>query len=167
LSRWPEREAQATDAQLKQRDLVRSAPATIHVLWIATIFGTIASTQTQGEPPMRSFVMTGVIVVAAIGPALAAALAPKDIQATFFNGQPFTAAATNIKYKMVFTADGKMTREPIGRAGAKAEGTWKLSNDGFCSTWQGSKANCYRVVTAGESKWSVMKGKTLVATWTK
>ena len=117
---------------------------------------------------MRSFFVAGVAVVAAITPALAAALAPKDIEATFFNGQPFTASATNIKYKMVFTADGKMTREPIGTSGAKGEGTWKLSNDGFCSTWKGSTAaNCYRVVTAGTNKWSVMKGKSSVATWTK
>ena len=113
---------------------------------------------------MRSFHIAGVIVVAVVGPAFAATLAPKDIQKTFFNGQPFTASATNIKYKMVFTADGKMTREPVGGGGGKAEGTWKLSNDGFCSTWQGSKANCYRVVSAGENKWSVMKGTSSVAT---
>ncbi len=116
---------------------------------------------------MRSFFLAGVVIAVAITSALAAALAPKDIQATFFTGQPFTASATNIKYKMVFTPDGKMTREPIGTGGSKSEGTWKLSNDGFCSTWKGSKANCYKVVTAGDNKWSVMKGKSSVATWTK
>ena len=62
---------------------------------------------------------------------------------------------------MVFTADGKMTREPIGSGGAKGEGTWKLTGDGFCSTWKGSKANCYQVVAAGENRWSVMKGKSV------
>ena len=119
---------------------------------------------------MRSFFLAGVALVAAITCALAAAagaLAPKDIQATFFTGQPFTASASNVKYKMVFTADGKMTREPIGSGGSKGEGTWKLSSDGFCSTWKGSKANCYKVVAAGENRWSVMKGKSSVATWTK
>ena len=68
---------------------------------------------------------------------------------------------------MVFTADGKMTREPIGKAGAKGEGTWKLDKDGFCTTWKGSTANCYRLITAGDNKWSVMKGTASVATWTK
>ena len=30
-------------------------------------------------------------------------MAPKDIQDTFFNGQPFTAATpSNVKFKMVF-----------------------------------------------------------------
>ena len=48
-----------------------------------------------------------------------------------------------------------MTREPIGNAGAKSEGAWKLSKDGFSSTSKGSTtANCYKVVTTGTNKWS-------------
>ena len=116
---------------------------------------------------MRALFVAGVAVMALIAPALAAVLAPNEIQATFFTGQPFTASATNIKFKMVFTADGKMTREPFGKSGPKSEGTWKLTKDGFCSTWKGSKANCYRVESAGENKWLVKKGTTLAATWTK
>jgi len=116
---------------------------------------------------MRALLVAGVAVVAVTASAFAAALAPNEIQATFFNGQPFTASATNVKYKMTFSSDGKMTREPIGDGGAKAEGTWKLTKDGFCTTWQGSKANCFKILTAGDNKWSVMKGTTAVATWTK
>ena len=116
---------------------------------------------------MRALFVAGVAVFAAIAPAFAAVLAPNEIQATFFTGQPFTASATNIKYKMVFTADGKMTREPVAKTGAKGEGTWKLTKEGFCTTWKGSKANCFRVLTAGDNKWSVTSGTTVVATWTK
>jgi hypothetical protein len=116
---------------------------------------------------MRAMFMAGLAIVASIVAVIAAALAPSDIQATFFTGQPFTATATNIKYKMVFTADGKMTREPVGGAGSKGEGTWKLSKEGFCTTWKGAKANCYRIETAGDNKWAVRKGTTTVATWTK
>jgi hypothetical protein len=116
---------------------------------------------------MRALLLAGIIAVAAIVPATAAVLAPNEIQATFFTGEPFTASATNIKDKMVFTSDGKMTREPIGAGGAKSDGTWKLSKEGFCTTWKGAKANCYRVQSAGEKKWSVMKGTTVVATWEK
>jgi hypothetical protein len=94
-------------------------------------------------------------------------LAPADIQTTFFTGAPFTAATnSNVKFKMTFTADGKMKRESIG-AGGKGEGTWKLSNDGFCTTWKGAKSNCFTVVSAGDNKWSVMRGSTIMATWTK
>jgi hypothetical protein len=97
----------------------------------------------------------------------AAKLAPSDIQTMFFNGQPFTAATTsNVKYKMTFTTDGKMKREPVG-AGARGEGTWKLSKDGFCTTWSGNSGNCFTVVAAGDNKWSVLRGSTIMATWSK
>jgi len=97
-----------------------------------------------------------------------ARLPPSDIQTTFFNGQPFTASTlSNVKYKMTFLADGKMKREPIG-SGNKGEGTGKLSKDGFCTTWGGSTmANCFTLVNAGANKWSVMKGSTIQAIWTK
>jgi hypothetical protein len=95
-------------------------------------------------------------------------LAPNDIQSTFFNGQPFTASTqSNLKFKMTFNANGKMKRQPIG-TGAKGEGSWKLSQDGFCTTWGGATiANCFTLVSAGDNKWSVMKGGTVQATWSK
>lgn len=97
----------------------------------------------------------------------AAKLTPDQIQSTFFNGQTFTAATTsNVKYKMTFMADGKMRREPTS-GGTKGEGTWKLSKDGFCTTWTGAKNNCFTVLGAGDNKWSVLKGSTIMATWSK
>ena len=95
-------------------------------------------------------------------------LTPADIQKTFFTGQEFTAATpSNIAFKMLFTADGKMTREPIGKSGVKDAGTWKLDKTGFCTTWKGSKPNCFTVMTSGDNKWSVMRGSSPVATWSK
>ncbi|HEY1981663.1 MAG TPA: hypothetical protein VGH13_16430 [Xanthobacteraceae bacterium] len=95
-------------------------------------------------------------------------LSPEQIQSTFFNGQAFTAATnSNVKFKMTFSADGKMKREPAGGGGGKGEGTWKLSKEGFCSAWKGAGANCFTVVAAGDNKWSVLKGSTILATWSK
>jgi hypothetical protein len=94
-------------------------------------------------------------------------LAPADIQTAFFNGQAFTATTpSNLKFKMTFTADGKMKRQPIG-TGSRGEGTWKLSKDGFCTAWKGGKEGCFTVVAAGDNKWSVLKGSTIMATWSK
>ena len=45
---------------------------------------------------------------------------------------------------MVFTPDGKATREPIGKAGVKGEGTWKIVKEGFCTSWKAASRNCYR-----------------------
>ena len=106
--------------------------------------------------------------IALAAPAAAPRLAPNDIKSTFFTGEAFTASTpTNIKYKMVFMPDGKVTREPLGKSGVKGEGTWKLSQDGFCTTWKGSKPGCFRIIPNGENKWSVMKGTVLAAVWTK
>ena len=95
-------------------------------------------------------------------------LSPKEIQAEFFNGRPFTSStSSNTKFTMVFKADGKVTRRPQGTTGVGGEGIWKLSKDGFCTTWKSSKENCFTLVIAGEKRWSVMKGKASVGTWNK
>ena len=116
----------------------------------------------------RCLAAAALVALAANGVLAADKLAPNDIQSTFFNGQPFTASTTSdLKFKMTFTADGKMKRLPIGK-GTRGEGTWKLSKDGFCTTWGGQTiANCFTLVTAGDNKWSVMRGSTIQAVWTK
>jgi hypothetical protein len=108
------------------------------------------------------------ITAAAAAAAPPGKLAPNDIQTTFFDGEAFTSSTPqNIKYTMVFTADGKMTREPQGKTGVKGEGTWKLSKDGFCTTWKNSPANCFTLLAAGDNKWSVLKGTSIIGTWSK
>src|SRR5262249_36250441 len=125
-------------------------------------------------------ISTGVLLAAPVG-----RLAPKDIETLFFTGKPFTASTTsNVKFKMVFSPNGTMTRESLGKAGSKTEGkkgaskadgkaasktegTWKLSEDGFCSTWKGSKENCYRVHENGQNKWAIVVSSQAVAYWSK
>jgi hypothetical protein len=132
----------------------------------------IRSESETWRSPMR-LLFAGALcaVFAAAGSASAAPagkLAPADIQSTFFDGKPFTSSTPqNIKYTMVFTADGKMTRDPVGKSGVKGEGTWKLSKDGFCTTWKNSAANCFSLVSAGDNKWSVLKGTSVIGTWSK
>jgi hypothetical protein len=117
------------------------------------------------------FVVAGILFEA--GAAVAAEpMAPSDIQATFFNGQSFNAASpTGTKFKMTFTPDGKMTREPLAQSGNKNAGTWKLNAKGFCTSWEHAKSNCFTVVPIGENKWSVQKIATTisvsVAVWSK
>jgi hypothetical protein len=115
------------------------------------------------------FLIATFALLAAIATAAAAErIPPASIKAALFNGQPFTASTpSGVKYKMTFTADGKMTREQVGRAGNKSEGTWTLTKDGFCTTWKGSQPNCYTLVSSADKKWSVMKGSGLMAIWTR
>jgi hypothetical protein len=118
---------------------------------------------------MRAIFAGAAVALLVTGAALAASkLTPKEIQTEFFDGKPFTAATTSgTKFKLVFSADGKMTREPQDKAGQKGEGTWKLSKDGFCTTWKGATSNCYTLVNVDKNKWSVVKGATTVAVWSK
>ena len=118
---------------------------------------------------MRAALLGVATTLLALDVAFAAAkLTPKEIQTEFFDGKTFIAATTSgTKFKMTFTADGKITREPQDRAGAKGEGTWKLSKDGFCTSWKGSAAICYTLVNVDKNKWSVVKGATTVAVWSK
>ncbi len=118
---------------------------------------------------MRAKLAGATVAVLLTGVAFAATkLSPKEIVTEFFDGKAFTAATTSgTKFKMTFASDGTVTREPQDKAGAKGEGTWKLSKDGFCTTWKGSPANCYTLVSIDKNKWSVVKGATTVATWSK
>ncbi len=118
---------------------------------------------------MRAAVLGGVIAVLTVTAGFAATkLAPKEIQTEFFDGKTFVAATTTgNKFKMSFAPDGKVTREPQDKAGAKGEGTWKITKDGFCTAWKGSAQNCYTLVNIEKNKWSVVKGATTVAVWSK
>jgi hypothetical protein len=120
------------------------------------------------EAFMRVLLATVVTLFAVDAGLAASKLTPKEIQTEFFDGKAFTAATTSgTKFKLTFSGDGKVTREPQDKAGAKGEGTWKLSKDGFCTTWKGSAANCYTIVNVDKNKWSVVKGAATVAVWSK
>src|ERR1700752_5310159 len=108
------------------------------------------------RPPIAG-AAAGALLVTSMNAVALTNLTPKEIQDAFFNGQPFTSSTpSNIKFRMMFMADGKMTREPVSRAaGVKGEGTWKLSKDGFCTSWKGSKPTCFTLVNVEDNKWSV------------
>ena len=99
-------------------------------------------------------------------------MSPSDIKATFFNGQPFTAASpSGTKFTMTFTPDGKITRQALAQSGKTDVGTWKLNAKGFCTSWEHGRSNCFSVVSNGESKWWVQQTATTitltVAVWSR
>lgn len=120
---------------------------------------------------IRSLVIA--IVALQAGTALAARpMAPNDIKATFFNGQPFAAASLGgTKFAMTFTADGKMTRKDPAQSDKISIGIWKLDATGFCTSWEGAKFNCFTIVPSGQNKWFVQKTGTTISTtiavWSK
>ena len=115
---------------------------------------------------LRAGLTIAVILFEATAVLAAEPMAPNEIKASFFTGQPFTAVSpSGAKFKMVFTADGKMTREPLEQSGkGGTTGTWKLNAKGFCTAWNDAKPNCFTLVPSGENKWSVQKITTTIAT---
>jgi hypothetical protein len=123
---------------------------------------------------MRILLLSLAVLPLLYSPAASQAMDGAAIKAMFFNGKPFVATSTTRqRFTMVFTPDGKATREPIKKAGEpteKSEGTWKVVKEGFCTSWKaGAPGTCYRLVpnTMIENRWSVMKGAVTVASWTK
>src|SRR5262249_60690803 len=95
-------------------------------------------------------------------------MTPAEIQSTFFTGQVFTAATpSNVKFKMTFSTDGKVTREPVGTAGAKGQGTWKLSKEGFCTKWQGGQSNFFSGLPSGGNQSAILKSTAVLGIWAK
>jgi hypothetical protein len=118
---------------------------------------------------MRAGSFIAVIIFGANAAYAAEPMAPSDIKATFFNGQPFTAASpTGTKFKMTFTPDGKMTRQALAQSGKTNVGIWKL---GFCTSWEHAGSNCFTVAPSGENKWLVQRTATTITTtiavWSK
>jgi hypothetical protein len=123
---------------------------------------------------MRVLLLSLFLLPLLYAPAHSQALTGDQIKALFFNGKPFVATSTTRqRFTMVFTPDGKATREQLKKAGEPTEktpGTWKVVKEGFCTSWkQGSPATCYRLVpnSLDDAKWSVMKGAVTIASWTK
>jgi hypothetical protein len=82
------------------------------------------------------------------------------MKATFFTGQPFTAASpSGAKFKMTFTPDGKMTREPLEQSGKVSAGTWKLSAKGFCTAWGHARLVVSQLFLAGKTNGQFKKSQ--------
>ncbi len=99
-------------------------------------------------------------------------MAPNDIKATFFNGQPFNAVSpSGTKFTMTFTPNGKMTRQALAQPGKTNVGIWKLNAKGFCTSWEHAGSNCFTLIPSGENKWLVQKTGTTITTtiavWSK
>ena len=79
--------------------------------------------------PIRSFAgLLAAAFLVRVRWAIAAegSLPPGEVQWTFFNGPPFTAPTpADVKFKLTFSSDGKVTRKPLGRSGAKGVGNLK------------------------------------------
>src|SRR5437899_102597 len=88
-------------------------------------------------------------------------LTPDQIKATFITGVPFTAEAMGGKTKTItLNPDGSAKIVAKGKKTGQT-GKWRLSTDGYCSTWDKGTENCYLIKKSG-TKYDVMTPKKVV-----
>ena len=94
-------------------------------------------------------------------------LTPDEIKATFATGTPFTAETAGGTIKMLtLEPDGTAKTASKGKKASQA-GMWRVSNDGYCSTWGKGPENCYLIKKVGKKFEVLTAKKALVAYWSK
>ena len=92
-------------------------------------------------------------------------LTPKEIQATFGTGKPFTSSTpSGTAYTITLNADGAASRMPK-KGKVAITGKWRVSKDGYCSTWGKGTENCY-LIRKDSDRYKVVDPKgSVVAYW--
>ena len=94
-------------------------------------------------------------------------LLPKEITADFGTGVPFAATTMSGKTIMItLKSDGTAQAVSDGKKKGK-NGKWRLSDNGYCTTWEKSKEHCYRI-RQNSSGFDVLDATSvIVAHWAK
>jgi len=111
--------------------------------------------------------MLALICCSALPAVAANPLPPQQIKATFGTGDVFTATSSGgTVYHIVLKPDGGASRTPKNSSAAVV-GTWRLSDNGYCSTWGKNPESCYTIQQSG-TKYTVLDKKGSVAAhWSK
>jgi hypothetical protein len=92
-------------------------------------------------------------------------LTPKEIQATFGTGTPFSSSTpSGTTYTVTLNSDGTASRLPH-KGKVAITGKWRVSKDGYCSTWGKGTENCYKIEKDGD-RYKVLDARAgVVAYW--
>lgn len=107
---------------------------------------------------LHRLVFAAALVPSLAGAVLAAELVPPTLlDANFFDAKPITTTdAKGRVSKIVFTPGGTLTR--TSSSGQESQGTWRLSDDGFCmQAGTAKRESCYVVVKRDDGKFAAMK----------
>lgn len=117
---------------------------------------------------MFRILMTATALACFCGSVFAAELVPPTaLSASFFDAKPITTTdAKGRTSQLTFTPGGTLTRTTS--AGKASEGTWRLSEDGFCmQVGKAKRESCYVVLKRDDGKFSAMKRAGQPFTWEK
>lgn len=116
----------------------------------------------------RLAVLAVLPLVLAVPVAAAELIQPGELQKSYFDGKPFqTKGARGPGATFTFSADGKVSRKSGGTRGTVTEGTWKLSDTGFCmKIGKAKNESCYIAIRDGAAVRVTRVGATAF-TWTR
>jgi hypothetical protein len=117
---------------------------------------------------LHRLLFAAALVPSLAGVAIAAELVPPTLLDTnFFDAKPITTTdARGRVSKIVFTPGGTLTR--TSATGQESQGTWRLSEDGFCMQAASAKReSCYVVVKRDDGKFAAMKRSGQPFIWEK
>ena len=119
---------------------------------------------------MRHVALLAVATVFCSHQAMAASkttLKPEEITATFGNGKAFVSSTpSGTSYMLTLNADGTASRLPA-KGMIPIPGKWRVSNDGYCSTWGSALETCYQVQKDGNRYVVVTARGSVAAYWSK
>src|SRR5262249_6348322 len=106
------------------------------------------------------------VVFGVVLPAYAAEfLTPDEIKTIFGTGAPFTTESASGKKKTLTLSPDGSAKVISKDKKATESGTWRVSADGYCSTWGKSTENCYLIKKVGKKFEVLTPKKALVARW--
>jgi hypothetical protein len=97
-------------------------------------------------------------------------LSPDEIKTTFATGVAFTATSASGETKRItLNPDGTatITSKAEKKKSASKSGKWRLSADGYCSTWGKGSENCYLIKPNGKKFDVLTAKKEVIAHWSK
>ena len=107
---------------------------------------------------LHRMLFAAALLPALAGAVIAAELVPPTLLDTnFFDAKPITTTdAKGRVSRIVFTPGGTLTR--TSSSGKESQGTWRLSDDGFCmQAGTAKRESCYVVVKRDDGKFAAMK----------
>ena len=117
-------------------------------------------------------IVLGLIIFSCIATSVQSAdkshlLLPKEIRSDFGTGVPFAATTMSGKTIIItLTSDGTAQAIPAGKKKGK-NGKWRLSDNGYCTTWEKSTEHCYRIRQNGSGFDVLDAASVIVAHWAK
>jgi hypothetical protein len=118
------------------------------------------------------------IVAGVISPAFAAKpvppkeiakpLSPKEIKSDFGTGKPFKGVTVpgGESYLLTLKADGSAKMTITTGTKTSETGKWRVSTNGYCSTWGKAPEHCYQVEKNGKTFDVLNASHKMIAHWT-